>query len=220
MKKLDIIYEDKEFLVVNKEPNLLTIATEKQKVNTLYHEASAYVKKQYPKNKVFIVHRLDKDTSGIVLFAKNKELKEALQNNWDRVAKEREYIAVVEGIVKESGEIRNYLYETKTLEVKSTNAPNKGKIAITNYKPIQHSKQYSLLEIHIQTGRKNQIRVHMKNIYHPIIGDKKYGANKNPLRRLGLHAKKLVLIHPLTKKEYIFQADVPKEFEKITKEKK
>ena len=219
MKKLKIIYEDKELLVINKEPKVLTISTAKEKNRTLYAEASSYVKKQNPKNKIFIVHRLDKDTSGIVVFAKNETLKHQLQNNWDRLAKIREYTAVVEGRLTGSGEIKNYLYETKTLEVFSTDDPKKGKLAITKYKSISDTRAYSLININILTGRKNQIRVHLKDINHPIIGDKKYKSKSNPLGRLGLHASRLVLIHPKTKKEMVFISEAPKNFYEITKAK-
>ncbi|MGM9834212.1 MAG: RluA family pseudouridine synthase [Bacilli bacterium] len=217
MKKLKIIYEDKELLVINKEAKLLTISTKKEKDRTLYNEASSYVKKQNPKNKIFIVHRLDKETSGIVIFAKNETIKHQLQNNWDKLAKEREYIAIVEGRLENKGTIKNYLFETKTLQVFSTDDPKRGKLAITNYESLISTKAYSMLKINILTGRKNQIRVHMADLNHPIIGDKKYNAKSNPLGRLGLHATKLVLIHPKTKKEMIFSCDVPKEFNNIFK---
>lgn len=217
MKKLKIIYEDKELLVINKEPKLLTISNNKEKERTLYFEASQYVKKQNPKNKIFVVHRLDKDTSGIVIFAKNQDLKYKLQNNWNKLVKEREYIAVVEGILKGKGKIKNYLVETKTLEVYSTNNSHIGKLAITNYEHLDNNKKYSLIKINILTGRKNQIRVHMQDLNHPIIGDKKYHAKSNPIGRLGLHASKLVLLHPITKKEYVFTSSIPKQFTELIK---
>ena len=176
MKKLDIIYEDKEIIVVNKEAKLLTISTDKVKNHTLYNEVSNYVKKQYPKNKIFVVHRLDKDTSGVILFVKNEKIKKAFQDNWENI-----------------GIIKSYLFETKTLQVLSSNNPNKGKLAITEYESIKESKKYSLVKINILTGRKNQIRVHLNLIGHSIVGDKKYGALTNPLNRLGLHATRLLL---------------------------
>ncbi|MBQ9833945.1 MAG: RluA family pseudouridine synthase [Bacilli bacterium] len=208
MKKLDIIYEDKELLVVNKPTKKLTIATEKNKYNTLYHEAREYVKKQNPKNKIFIVHRLDEQTSGIVLFAKNEKLKYLLQKNWQKY--DREYIALVEGKLIGKGTVKSYLKESKTLQVYSTNDSKLGKLAITNYESIQSNKNYSLVKINIETGRKNQIRVHLSDLGHPIVGDKKYNAKTNILNRLGLHANKLEIIHPLTKKKLIFEAKLPK----------
>lgn len=210
--KLDIIYEDKEMIVINKPAHLLTIATENEKFNTLYHKVYEYLHKKNKNNKVFIVHRLDKDTSGIVLFAKNQELKEQLQANWNELAITREYYAVVENYVKEeTGTIKQYLKETKTLLTYASNDKN-GKEAITHYKVISASKSSSILNITIDTGRKNQIRVAMQSIGHPIIGDKKYGSTKNPLRRVCLHASKLEIIHPITNKKYTFEAKIPKEF--------
>lgn len=212
-KKLEIIYEDKELLVINKPAKLLTIATNKEKYHTLYFEANNYIKKQNPKNKIFIVHRLDKDTSGIVIFAKNEKLKHALQNNWEEYAKIREYITIVEGKVQPAkGTIINYLKENKTLQVYDTKNPKIGKKSITNFQTLESNSNYSLLKISIETGRKNQIRVAMNSINHPITGDKKYLSKKNPYGRLALHASKLVLKHPFTKKEYLFISKIPKDW--------
>ncbi len=211
MKKLDIIYEDKELLVVNKEAHKLTIATEKHENNTLYSEASAYVKKQYPKNKVFIVHRLDKDTSGIVIFAKNQDKKNELQNNWDQV--NREYIAIVEGkLEKKNDVLKDYLVEAKNLNVYITKDKNKGKLAITEYEVLEENNKYSLLKIRIKTGRRNQIRVQLANIGHPIVGDKKYGSKDNCLKRLALHANLIEY------KDYCFETKYPKEFKRLFKD--
>ena len=216
MKKMDIIYEDKELLVVNKPAKELTIATNKQELNTLYHEAREYVKKQNPKNKIFIVHRLDKDTSGVVLFAKNEKLKKLLQDNW--INYYREYIAIVDGVVTSSGTIKSYLKESKTLEVYSTNDSKNGKLAITNYEPIINNRNYSMLKVVIETGRKNQIRVQLSDIKHPIIGDKKYHSKNNPINRLGLHANILKIVHPITKKNMEFVAKTPILFNNMFKD--
>ena len=210
-KKLDIIYEDKELLVINKPSNILTIATNKEKYNTLYHEVREYL---YKKNqKVFIVHRLDKDTSGIIVFAKNEKIKHLLQEYWNKITY-REYIALVEGKIDSSGTIKSYLKESKTLEVFVTNK-NDGKLAITNYSVLKNNNNYSLLNINIETGRKNQIRCQLSNIGHPIIGDKKYKSKKDLYRRLCLHASKLILHHPVTNKEYIFECNYPKVFDNV-----
>lgn len=218
-KKMDILYEDKELLVINKPSGLLTIATEKEKWNTLYHQAREYVKKQNPKNKIFIVHRLDKDTSGIVVFAKSEKLKKELQNDWENLAKTREYIALLCGIPKnKKGAIKSYLKESKTLQVYSTNDTS-GKLAITNYEVLVSNKEYSLVRINILTGRKNQIRVAMSDLNCPIAGDKKYNAKKNPFRRLCLHASTLELVHPITKKVYVFESRYPVIFDKFFEEK-
>lgn len=178
----------------------------------MYHEASDYVKKQYPKNKVFIVHRLDKDTSGIVVFAKNENTKNKLQNTWNDC--KRGYIAIVEGNLKvKKDTIKSYLIETKSLDVYSTKDPKKGKLAITEYEVINENKNYSLLKINIKTGRRNQIRVQLSDINHPIIGDKKYHSKTNPINRLGLHANYLEF--KLDNKIYVFEAKYPKEFTKL-----
>jgi len=202
-EKLEILYEDKYLIAVSKPHNLLTISTNKEKEKTLYRKVSDYVKKQHKSNKVFIIHRLDKDTSGIVLFAKNEKVKRELQQNWDKI--KRCYIALVEGKVTNNGVIKNWLKETKTLYTYSSDKPNDGLLAITKYEPLISGKEYSLLKIEILTGRKNQIRVHMKDIKHPIVGDKKYGSIKNPYRRMMLHADYLKFIHPITNKEIILE---------------
>ncbi len=211
MKKMNIVFENKNLLVVEKEPHVLTIATEKKEEHTLYREASAYVKKQYPKNKIFIVHRLDKDTSGLVIFAKNQDTKNEFQNNWDKV--KREYIAIVEGKVpKQKDVLKSYLVEDKTYNVYSTKDSKKGKLAITEYEVLKQNNNFSLLKINIKTGRKNQIRVQLSDIGHPIVGDKKYKSKTNILKRLALHANLIEY------KDYHFETKYPKEFNKIFKE--
>ena len=212
-EKLDIIYEDKFIIVINKPSGLLTISTDNEKNNTLYHKVYDYLKKKHKSNKVFIVHRLDKDTSGLVVFAKSEKIKYYLQNNWDNV--KRFYYAVVNGDVnKKYGEIESYLKETKTLLVYSSNDKKNGKLAITKYEKIISNNKYSLLKIDIKTGRKNQIRVHLNDIGHPIVGDKKYGKwKKEPLKRLCLHATKLELIHPTLNRLITFTDETPSEFE-------
>ena len=212
--RLDIIYEDKEIIVVNKPTHLLTIGTEDEKFNTLYYKVSEYVKKKHKSNKIFIVHRLDKDTSGIVLFAKTQEIKDALQDDWNNLCKTREYTAVVEGKVEKSGRVEQYLKETKTL-LTYVSKNKDGKLAITNYEPIKTSKAYSVVKINIETGRKNQIRVAMKSINHPIVGDKKYGSTKNPVRRVCLHASLLEVKHPFKNYTFKFEAKLPKEFKQF-----
>ena len=207
--RLDIIYEDKNILVVNKPAHMLCVQTDKGVSTTLYEKVYDYLHKK--NQKVFIVHRLDKDTSGIVLFAKNENLKNQLQDNWNDIVKVREYYAIVEGSVKENKQtIKQYLKENKQLK---TYVAKDGKEAITHIEVIKRSKNYSILKVLIDTGRKNQIRVALESIGHPIIGDSKYGSTKNPLRRMCLHASKLVLINPITHKEMEFVCNIPKEFD-------
>lgn len=207
--KLDIIYEDKFLLVVNKPAHMLTVQTEKGVSTTLYNKVYEYLHKK--NQKVFIVHRLDKDTSGIVVFAKNEDLKNKLQDNWNELVKVREYYAIVEGSVKEDKQtIKQYLKENKQLK---TYVAKDGKLAITHLEVLKRSKNYSILKVLIDTGRKNQIRVACESIGHSIIGDSKYGSTKNPLRRMCLHATKLVLTNPNTHKDMEFVCNIPKEFD-------
>lgn len=208
MKKLDIIYEDKNMLVVNKPSKLLTISDGKSD-NTLYSMAREYVKKQHKSNKIFIVHRLDKDTSGIVIFAKNEELKKFLQKNW-QANTVREYVAILEGKLEtKKGAIKEYLKEDKTHRVYRCQK-EEGEYALTYYEVISYKKNNTLVKVNIITGKKNQIRVGFSNLGHPIIGDKKYGSKTNPIKRLGLHANLLKVV--IKDKEYSFEAKVPKEF--------
>ena len=211
-EKLDIVYEDKDIIVINKPSGLLTIATEKEKEKTLFHKVYMYIKKKNKNNKIFIVHRLEKDTSGVVLFAKTEKLKMQLQKDWDNLVKERNYVAVVHGkVIEERDEIISYLKETKTLLTYSTNNPHDGKKAITRYRTVLRNDNYSLLDISLKTGRKNQIRVHMNDIGYPIVGDRKYG-KKDGFRRMYLHAYRLSLVLPNTNKLMAFEVDVPKQF--------
>lgn len=214
-KKLDILYEDKYVIAVNKPSNLLTISTEKEKERTLYHYVFDYLKKKNKNNKVFIVHRLDKDTSGIVVFAKDPKTKFFMQDNWDKF--KRCYVAVVEGKVKENkGTLKNYLMETKTHVTYVVNDKN-GKLAITEYEKVLENKKYTMLSLNIKTGRKNQIRVQLSNMGNPITGDKKYGAKKDPIRRMALVANYLSFTHPKTKEVIVLDIDIPDEIVKLVK---
>lgn len=202
----EVIYEDDYLIAINKPPGILSVATDSEKENTAFR-----ILKECGKT-VFVVHRLDRDTSGVLLFAKSREVKEKLQKNWDSTLY-REYIAVCEGVFKEkSGRAESYLKESKTHFVYSDKFGKNGKKAITNYEVIKTSKKYSWLRINIETGRKNQIRVAMKDLGHPIAGDKKYGALTNPFKRLGLHASMLKIIHPVTEKVVTFEAKIPRCF--------
>ena len=212
MKKnrLKIIYEDKYLIVVEKPAGLLTISTSKEQENTLYHQVHEYLRSK--NTKIFIVHRLDKDTSGIVLLAKSEKVKNILQDNWENV--KREYVALVNGVVKKDKDtIKSYLKETKTLLVYSTNDSKNGKLAITEYEKIKTNNNYSLLKINIKTGRKNQIRVQLNDIGHSIVGDRKYGKIKNKnVKRLCLHASCLEFVHPITNKIIKLESECPSLF--------
>ena len=211
----DILFEDNDIIVVNKPSGLLTIATLKEKDRTLYHIVGEYLRSKDKNSKVFIVHRLDKDTSGIVVLAKNEKIKNELQKHWNEYVSLREYVCVCNGILKEkSGRIVQNLMETKTNLV-YVSRKNDGKEAITNYKVIKENKDYSLVSVNIETGRKNQIRVAFSSMGNPICGDKKYGDKKDKESRLYLHANRLKLYYPVLKKDILFETSNPSEFKKL-----
>lgn len=210
---LKIIYEDDVFLVIDKPSSLLTVATDKEKEKTAYVLASRYIKQNNVKNKIFVLHRLDKDTSGILVFCKNEKIKEELQEKWNDIVIKRKYYAIVEGkINKKEGVIKSYLKEDKTRMVYSTKSKD-GKLAITEYQVIKENDKYTLVDINLLTGRKNQIRVHFKDIGNPLVGDKKYGAISNSINRLALHAYSLEFKY--NDKVYNFQCEMPNIMKKV-----
>ncbi|HZJ87049.1 MAG TPA: RluA family pseudouridine synthase [Erysipelothrix sp.] len=212
---LNIIYEDKDILVIDKPYGLLTVATRKKEDVTAYKLASAYVKKQNSLNKIFVVHRLDRDTSGVLMFAKNQRVQKEFQDNWNDNVIDRNYIAIVEGKMKEKeGTVESFLQENKTTHMYSTDT---GLHAITHYKVIREMKENTVVSIRLDTGRKNQIRVHMSDLKHPIIGDRKYNASTNPLKRMGLHAYRLEIKNPNTNKTYKFEAPLPRNFVRFSR---
>lgn len=216
MKGVSIIYEDDDVLVVEKENGILSVATDNEREKTAYKMLKDYLKSKNPKNKIFVVHRLDRDTSGIMIFAKNEKAQDILQTTWNDSVKERTYVALVEGAVqKESDTIVSYLKENRAFVTYSSQDPKEGKKAVSHYKVLKKNRNYSLLEVNIETGRKNQIRVHMQDLGHSVVGDKKYGSTKNPINRLGLHASTIVFVHPVTKKVLHFSSKIPSVFTKI-----
>lgn len=218
VKDLKIIYEDTDLIVVDKPAGLLSMASDSEKQNTAYHQLTDYVRLSHPDQRIFIVHRLDRDTSGVMLFAKNEAVKRALQDNWKDAVVDRAYIAVVEGQVKKKSDtIKSWLLETKTGLMYSSSTKGDGLEAITHYRLLKASDKYSLLEVRLETGRKNQIRVHMKDLGHPIAGDKKYGSTTNPCGRLGLHAHLLSFHHPVSGELLRFETEVPKTFARLFK---
>jgi 23S rRNA pseudouridine1911/1915/1917 synthase len=218
MKGIKLLYEDDYIIVIKKEAGLLSIATEKNDELTAYSQLSEYVKIDNPANKIFVLHRLDRETSGVMMFAKNQEIKQLLQSDWYESVMERCYIVIVEGYVEQqSGTITSWLTENKNYLVFSSPVDNGGQKAVTHYKVLKATKKFSMVEIHLETGRKNQIRVHMQDIGHSVIGDKKYGAERSPINRLGLHAYILAFKHPITGEILRFETDIPKEFENLFK---
>ena len=211
---INIIYEDNDIIVIDKPSKILTISNKNEKVNTLYRMVSDYLKKEH--KKVFIIHRLDFDTSGIIMFAKSQKVQKLYQDNWNDLAKIREYTAIVDGITANKGHIESYLKQTKTLLVYSSKNKD-GLFAITDYEKIGGNSKYSMLKILISTGRRNQIRCHMADIGHPILGDYRYKCKINPIYRLCLHANRLEIINPITKELMVFNSNIPKEFNSIIK---
>ena len=226
--KLRIVYEDDDLIVVNKQPGLLTVAaTPGSSETTAYSILRAYVKKQNARAGIYVVHRLDRETSGLLVFARSEELQHYMRQYWRELVTERTYIALAEGVLSpREGKITTWLTEDKrNAVVYSSPVDDGGDIAITNYKTLRVSGQnsefssqiYSLVELHLETGRTNQIRVHLASKGCPVVGDRKYGHGNesSPIDRLCLHAKVLAFIHPVTEKTIRFESPVPKEFNRV-----
>ena len=228
--KLRIIYEDDALIVVEKKNGLLTVPVNpKSSETTVFSILKEYVKKQSYRNTVHVVHRLDRETSGLLVFAKSPELQEYMRTYWRQLVTKRTYVALVEGkLEKKEGKITSWLTENpRTALVSSSPVDNGGQLAITNYKVLKESNlqtdemdlgaAYSLVELNLETGRTNQIRVHMASMGHPVVGDRKYGNGNesSPIDRLCLHARVLEFIHPMTEKKVRFEASTPKEFARV-----
>lgn len=215
---LPIIYEDNEIVVINKPSGVLSIASDREKGRTAYRMVNDYVQQKDKHNRIYVVHRLDEDTSGVLIFAKNPRIKEALQENWNDIVRKRGYYAIVEGQMEKTEDTYiDYLKENALNLMYVTNDRKNGKKCVTSYKVIKSNKNYSLLDVNIETGRKNQIRVQLGHRNHHVIGDDKYGEPSNPLKRLGLHAYNLTFIHPITKKILEFKTEMPQEFNTLFK---
>jgi len=215
-KGLIILYEDRDILVVDKAPGLLTMGTDREKVATAYYRLTDYVRKGNAKShaRVYIVHRLDREVSGILVFARSAAAKRALQAQWDHV--EKHYLALVHGVPRESeGTFSSYLREDGVHLVRSTKDPKRGKLSQTNYKVLGHAQGVSLLDIRLVTGRKHQIRVHLADNHLPIVGDTKYGEKGSGARRLALHAQSLAFEHPHTGEPCFFETRTPPLFTRI-----
>lgn len=215
-KDLPIIYEDEDIVVINKPSGLLSVATDREKGRTAYRLISDYVASTNPKARVYVVHRLDEDTSGVLVFAKKYEVREALQNHWQEIVETRAYYAIVEGKMEKDEDVfKDYLMQNDLHLVFVTKNKKEGKLSTTAYKVISYKEPYSLLDVHISSGRKNQIRVQLGSRGHYVIGDDKYGEPSDPLKRLGLHAYQLTFTNPLNKKRYDFVTPMPESFKKL-----
>ena len=211
---LPIIFENDEIIAINKPYGLLSVVSDKEKSSTAYRMVMDYLQEKDRKARIYVVHRLDKETSGVLMFVKNEKLKEALQEKRNDIVIKRGYYAVVEGVMsKKEDHIVNYLnMNSLNLMYISSKFDKKAQKCITNYKVIKENKKYSLLDVNIETGRKNQIRVTLGSLNHYVLGDDKYGNPENPLNRLCLHAYNLTFINPLDNKKYDFTTPMPKEF--------
>ena len=211
-----LLYEDEHLIVVNKPAKLLRVATDKEKARTAYHIVTDYVKSRRVGDRIFVLHRLDRDTSGVLMFARDAETKELFQSRWNEIVTRRGYLAVVEGVPKPDRDtIRSWLVETGThLSFSGKPGPN-AKEAVTSYQVVKAGNGYALLDVSIETGRKNQIRVQMKERGHPVAGDRQYGARTNPIGRLCLHASELSFVHPATGEPVTFKAKMPRDFNRV-----
>ena len=215
-RNMRLVYEDEHLIVIDKNAGLLSMASDNEKYLTAYNILSTFVKSQNPSNRIFIVHRLDRETSGLMMFARSDKVQSLLQRDWKHNVTSRAYVALVEGEVTEpEGVIKSYIYESKALVMHSTRNPEKGELAITKFRKLKSGKDYSLLEVTLETGKKNQIRLHMQEMGHSIAGDRKYGAASSPIGRLGLHASVLAFIHPVTGKEMRFESKIPAKFRRM-----
>ncbi|MDR3118541.1 MAG: RluA family pseudouridine synthase [Mediterranea sp.] len=213
---LKIVYEDAYLLVVEKREGVLTIGTDTQKERTAHSILNEYVQRSGRQHRVYIVHRLDKDTSGLLVFAKDEKTKFTLQDHWEEIVKERRYVAVLSGeMEKDCGTVTSWLMDNKVYVTYSSMTNNGGDKAITHYRTIKRANGYSLVELELETGRKNQIRVHMQDLKHPVLGDVKYGDGNDPIGRLALHAFKLSFYHPVSNELMEFETPYPAVFKKI-----
>ncbi|MBR3939029.1 MAG: RluA family pseudouridine synthase [Bacteroidales bacterium] len=213
-KWIRIVYEDKYIIIVEKREGIVTnspTAEESaQKVLNSYFEFTRQ------RCRAHTVHRLDKHTSGLLIFAKDKKISMLFERNWKEIVTNRRYVAVVEGFMeREFGTIESWLRDNKMFVSYSSDVDNGGKYAITHYKTLKRKPNYSLIDLKLDTGRKNQIRVHMQDLKHPIVGDMKYGSVQDPIKRVALHAYKLEFIHPVTKEELSFETPIPESFIKL-----
>jgi len=218
--KVQLIYEDEHLLVVNKERGILSVATHPGATQqTVFSILKAYERRKNPRNGIYVVHRLDRETSGVLVWAKSQKMQQYMRTYWREIVKQRTYVAVVEGVLdQKEGQIKTWFTEDKRNCVTySSPYDDGGDLAITNYKVLKEKGNYSLVELHLETGRTNQIRVHMASIGHPVVGDRKYGhGNDNsPVDRLCLHAQTLEFIHPATEQVVKFTSPLPKCFKQL-----
>jgi 23S rRNA pseudouridine1911/1915/1917 synthase len=215
-KLLKIVYEDAYLIVVEKKEGLLSVNTDRQKERTAVTILTEYLRRSNRNARAYIVHRLDRDTSGILMFAKDEKTQNVLRDHWKEIVYDRRYVCVVAGEMEQSaGNAHSWLTDRK-LYVSSSPVDDGGKEAITHFRVIKRANGFSLVEVKLETGRKNQIRVHMQDLGHPVIGDGRYGfEDLNPIGRLALHAFKLCFYHPVTNERLEFETPYPPEFKRL-----
>ena len=212
--RVKLVYEDDDVIVINKGYGILSVRTNPMKrEECAYDIVRDYIKDVNPRNRLYVVHRLDRDTSGLMMFAKTEESQQVLRHNWNNMILERLYVAVLEGYLEEDkGYVKSRLAENSQFVVYSTDVPGEGRLAVTHYEVMERGHGYTLAQFSLDTGRKNQIRVHASDLGHPIAGDRKYGASTSPIHRLALHAMTLRFAHPVTRKDMNFQTPIPAAF--------
>lgn len=215
--RVSILYEDEWILVIDKASGLLTVASPGEKDETVQAFLNEYLQTKDRRARIHVVHRLDRDSSGVLVFAKDYETRELLKGRFAEHDIERVYVAIIEGSMKpSSGTIRSFLDEDSAIKVRTVKNPLKGRQAISHYRTIERGERYSMLEVRLETGRKNQIRVHLAESGHPIVGDDVYGNGDRLVGRLALHAKLLGFVHPHTEKKLVFTSPIPDAFRKAS----
>lgn len=213
---LKIVFEDDDLIIIDKEAGYLSVSTDKEKARTVYSALNEYVRKHNKNARVFVLHRLDREVSGILIFAKSAELQEQFQKNWDNLVKKYIYTAVVEGTPdQKKGTITSWLTENKNFVMLSSPTDNGGLESVSHYQLIKSIGRYSMLEFELETRRKNQLRAQMQQLGHPVVGDKKYGSTKNPIKRIALHAGYLMFKHPMTGETLEIKSLVPKVIQQL-----
>ena len=220
LKGLTIVYEDESIIVIDKEAGILSISTDREKSRTVYNALNQYLKKSSRNARIFVLHRLDREVSGLMVFAKNQDVQSLFQIGWDKIVPVYNYAAVVYGEVEPAdGTLTSWFTENQNYVVFSSPNDNGGQKAVTRYNTIKTNGRFSLLNFGLETRRKNQVRVHMQSIKHPVVGDKKYGATSNPIKRIALHAQSMLLVHPITKMKLEFKSTIPKKMMDLVSDK-
>lgn len=217
--RVKLVYEDNDIIVVDKGYGVLSTAAGRPSDDTVFNIVRKYARGFSDKANVYVVHRLDRDTSGLMLLTRTKQARDILLNNWNNMVVERKYIAVVEGQVEQrQGTIKSFLAENEeTFEMYSTTDQKAGRLAVTHYQVLEQGRRFAMVELQLKTGRKNQIRVHMHDMGNPVSGDRKYGGHSSPINRIALHATHLSIVHPITQKVVTFTSPTPSNFLKMVK---